>query len=74
MKISVLAKANSKVESVEKAPDGSYVVRVNVPPVEGKANHRIVELLAKYFGVPKRSVEIISGQKGKKKVFKIATQ
>lgn len=72
MKISVSVKTNSKIESVEKQNDGSYVVRVNAPPVEGKANERIRELLAKHFDLPKSSIEIVSGLKGKKKVFKIA--
>ncbi len=71
MKISVSVKTKSKIESVEKQNDGSYIVRVHAPPVEGKANERIRELLAKYFGLPKSSVEIVSGLKGKKKIFKL---
>lgn len=71
MKISVLAKTNSKVESVEKLPDGSYVVRVRVPPADGKANEKIRELLAQHLDRPKSLIELVSGFKSKKKVFEI---
>jgi len=71
MKISVQVKTNSKVESVDRLPDGSYLVRVHVPPVDGKANERIVELLADYFDSPKGRIEIVSGFKGKNKIFEV---
>jgi uncharacterized protein len=71
MKVSVTVKTNSKVESIEKNQDGSYCVRVRVPPVEGKANERIRELLAEHFKKPKSAVQIVAGLKGKKKVFEI---
>lgn len=71
MKISVTVKTNSKVESIEKLEDGSFLIRVRVPPVEGRANERIIEMLAEYFKLSKSSIELVSGFKGKKKVFEI---
>ena len=71
MKITVQVKPNSKKESVEQLPDGSYLVRVNVPPTEGRANERTQELLAEFLGRPKTSVQLVSGQKSKKKVFEV---
>jgi uncharacterized protein (TIGR00251 family) len=72
LKISVQVKINSKVESVEKLDDGSFVVRVHAPPVEGKANERVCELLAEHFNVPKSRVALVAGGKSKKKIFEIA--
>ena len=72
MKISVLVKTKSKNEGVEKLSDDSYVVRINVPPVEGRANKRVIELLAKYFDCPKSQVILIRGLKGKNKIFEIS--
>jgi uncharacterized protein len=69
MKICVSVKPNSRTESVEVCADGSFTVRVNAAPVDGKANKRVEELLAKHFAVPKSAVELISGSKSKKKVF-----
>ena len=71
MRISVSAKINSKVESVEKLDDGTYLVRVRAAPVEGKANERIRELLAEHFNIPKKAVELVSGTKSKKKIFDV---
>lgn len=73
MKISVFVKIKSKVESIEQALDGSYVVRVNARPVEGEANTRIIELLAEYFKVPKKSITILSGHSSKKKIIQISS-
>jgi uncharacterized protein (TIGR00251 family) len=71
MKITVHVKPNSRTESVEIAPDGEYTVRVRVPPVDGKANARVQEILAEYFGCPKRDIELLHGQNGKRKVFEV---
>ena len=71
MKIQVSVKPNSKQEFVGIGDDGVYIVRVNAPPVEGKANKRVIELLAKEFGVSKSKVTLRSGHKSKIKVFEI---
>lgn len=46
-------------------------VKLTSPPVEGKANKELIELLAKEFGIPKRDIEIISGQSSKNKIVKL---
>lgn len=74
MNISVSVKTKSKIESVEKQSDGSYVVRVHTPPIEGRANERVRELLAEHFEIPKSSIEIVSGLKGKRKIFRIVSK
>jgi len=69
MKIIVKVKPWAKVERVEELLPGSYQVYVNAPAQEGKANQRLVELLAAYFNVPKSSIEIISGQTARTKII-----
>ena len=71
MKINVAVKTNSKMERVEKQSGGSYVVRVGVAPIEGKANKRVIELLAEFLGVPKSKIQLVSGAKSKNKVFEV---
>lgn len=71
MRIEVQVKTRSKKEIVEKKTDISFVVRVNTPPIDGKANKRVVELLASYLGVPKSSIELVRGHKSKLKVFEV---
>lgn len=71
MKISVFVKPRSKLESVEPQADGSFVVRVHTPPVDGEANKQVCRLLAKHFNVTKSRVQLVSGPKSKKKIFEI---
>lgn len=49
----------------------SLKVKLASPPVEGKANKELIEVLAKEYGVPKKNIEIISGQSSKNKTVKI---
>lgn len=72
MKITVQVKPNSKKEMVEMLTDGTYLVRVNAPPVEGKANERVIELLALFFKVSKSRIELVGGHKSKRKVFAVS--
>jgi uncharacterized protein len=71
MKIKVCVKPNARKNEVIKNEDGTYLVRVNAPPVEGKANEKVIELLSDFFKKPKRSISIIAGFKGKVKIFEI---
>jgi uncharacterized protein (TIGR00251 family) len=42
-------------------------IKLNAPPVEGKANKALIQLVAKLLGCPKSAVEILSGQTGRSK-------
>ena len=46
-----------------------YEVRVKAPPIDGKANKELIELLAKYFQIPKRNIEIKSGFTSRSKII-----
>jgi uncharacterized protein len=71
MKITVQVKPNARKEEVTLREDGVYVVKVAVPPIEGRANERLVEILAEHFKKPKRSIEIVVGSRGKHKIVEI---
>ena len=40
---------------------------ITAPPVDGKANKAVIAYLAKFFGVPKSSITIKSGQQSRHK-------
>jgi hypothetical protein len=43
-------------------PDPDWLrVRIQAPPVDGKANAALIELFSKTFDIQKRAVEILSG-------------
>ena len=68
--ITVRVKPGSKKGPlVQLAIDGSLLVYVREPAVEGKANAAVIKLLARYFEVPKNKVRLISGHKSKSKQF-----
>ncbi len=54
------------------AHDGALKVRVAAPPVDGAANEELARFLSKAFGVPARSVEIVSGHASKTKVVRVS--
>jgi len=51
--------------------DTGYRARLQAPPVDGKANEALIELLSKEFGVPKRAVEITKGPASRNKTVSI---
>ncbi|MBU2101536.1 DUF167 domain-containing protein [Patescibacteria group bacterium] len=71
MRIKVKVKLNSKKSVFEEVKEGMYVARIKSPPIEGRANEELVSLIAKYFGVPKGRVNVVSGLKSKEKVISI---
>lgn len=51
---------------------GAVKLRITAPPVDGKANALIIELLAKMFHVPKSAVSLASGPQSRNKRFRVA--
>lgn len=48
-------------------------LQVTAPPVEGAANAAVVELIAEWLGVPRRTVAIVQGQSGRDKLVEVAS-
>jgi uncharacterized protein (TIGR00251 family) len=67
----VKAKPNSRESRLEQAADGSWVARLKSPPVDGKANAELIELVARHFGCRKADVTIRSGAGGRMKLVQI---
>ena len=47
-------------------------VRIQAPPVEGKANAYLVKFLSKHWSIPRSSIEILSGETGRNKRLRIS--
>ncbi len=69
MKIQVKVKPNSKQQMIEQESDGSFTVKLKSPPVEGKANRELIEILAKKFNVSKSQIFIKSGLSSRHKLI-----
>jgi len=46
-------------------------LRISAPPVQGKANSKLIQFLAKQLGVKRSQVEILSGHTSKIKKIKV---
>lgn len=61
---------NAKKKEVIQAVD--YLkIKVTAPPVEGKANKVLIDVLAEHFNVKKSAIKIIKGEKSRDKVVMI---
>jgi hypothetical protein len=71
MKLNVTVIPNAKSYEVIKTDENNYKVRVDATAVEGKANRRLIEILAEHFNVSKSSVKILKGFKNRNKTIEI---
>lgn len=51
--------------------NGTFKVKLTAPPVEGKANKALIDLLTKRLGLPKENAEIVSGKRSRLKSVRI---
>ncbi|HZH34014.1 MAG TPA: DUF167 domain-containing protein [Pyrinomonadaceae bacterium] len=51
--------------------DGMLKIRLAAPPVDGAANAELIRVLAKFFEVPRASVQITGGETSKTKRIRI---
>ena len=52
--------------------EGTLVVHTTEKPERGMANRDVIIQVAKFYGVPQTSVNIIRGQKSRRKVLQVA--
>lgn len=71
MRIIVKAKPKSSKEYVKRTGETSFTVAVKEPPEKGKANQAIVKVLSKLLKIPLSSINLISGQSSRVKIFEI---
>lgn len=51
--------------------DGTLRIRINAPPVEGKANKELIRFLSDVLDVNKSRIEIVAGEKGLDKILSV---
>lgn len=71
LRINVKVKPSSRSNDVIKLTNNSFEVKVTIPPEKGKANKKVIELLAEYLKVPKTNISIVRGHSSRQKVFEI---
>lgn len=56
---------------VQAALDGSLLVYLREPAVDGQANAALIKILAEHFGVSKSQVRIVQGRTSRTKVVEV---
>ncbi len=67
----IKVKPGSRVSELVEQADGSWLARVKAPPVDGKANEALIELVATHFAVRRHQVRIRSGASGRSKTVEV---
>lgn len=70
MKINVWVVPRAKKERIEKIV-GGFKVYIREPAFEGRANKKVIEVIAERYGVKKSAVTIVLGGKNRNKVVEI---
>ncbi len=60
-----------KTEIAELMADGTLKIRLTAPPVAGKANKALIELLAEVLAVSPQQVEIVGGKSSRNKLVAV---
>lgn len=67
----VHAQPGAKRSEVAGLHGAAVKIRVAAPALEDRANGALVEFLAGRFGVPRREVQLVSGERSREKRFEI---
>ena len=70
MRITIKVKTDAKQDKIEEK-EGIFFVCVKERAEKGKANKKLIEILSKYFNVPKQNIEIITGERSRNKIVEI---
>jgi len=71
LELRVKAQTQSRDEGVAGISGDAVRVRVNAPPVEGRANKRLLAILADEFGVAKSRVQLVHGARSRRKWVRV---
>ncbi len=67
LELRVRVQTRCRDEGIADARGDALRVRVNAPPVEGKANRRLLTVLAAAFGVARSRVRLVQGSRSRHK-------
>ena len=71
MRIEVRVIPNAKKERIQNLGD-KLKIYLTVPALEGKANKRLIEVLADYYNTKKYNIQILRGKESREKIIEIS--
>ncbi len=73
IRLRVRATPQARSETLQRRIDGSLAARITAPPIDGRANRALIDLLAKALYLPRRDVSIEGGTRGRDKRVVVTT-
>jgi len=64
---------NAKRSEVVGRHGEAIKIKVAAPALEGRANEALIEFLASTLGLPRRGVQLVTGEKSRDKIIEVAT-
>lgn len=61
----------SSIDAIAGIHGDAIKINITAPPVDGKANEHLCKCVAKLAGIPKSSVELVSGMTSRRKVVRL---
>jgi len=71
MRISIRVIPNAKQSEIVGFENGAWKIRLNAPPIEGKANEALIEFLADALDCSKSEIQLIRGLGSREKIIEI---
>ncbi len=71
MKITVRTKPHARKNKIVPIDEHNYIVSVTAPAVDGKANEKLVSILADFFDKPRRCITIVRGGSSRIKIVNV---
>lgn len=69
--IQVTVVPNSSQSCITGVNEGIIRLKLNSPPIDGRANKEVVAFFSKFFRIPKSAIKIIRGEKSKLKTLQL---
>lgn len=70
--LNIRAVPRASKDSIQGRLGDALKVRIQAPPVEGKANAYLIKFLSKHWKIPRSRIEILSGETGRNKRLRIS--
>jgi uncharacterized protein len=70
-RITVRVVPNAKTNEIVGYENGAWKIRLNAPPIEGRANEALIHFLAEKLDLAPSEIEIVKGQTSKMKIIEI---
>ena len=51
--------------------DGRLKIKITSPPVEGEANHALINFLAQILDIPRKNIKLLKGESSRHKLIEI---